>query len=142
MGLSDTLINQRVKMGKNVILIAGVLSIAAASMGLAEPPRFTAQVQRITDGDTFRMYELEPAIRIWGLDAPETDEAGGIAATHALKDLIGGQTLTCVIKDVDRYSRIVGQCRLEDGRDIAAEMIRLGVATEYCRYSGGYYGTC
>ena len=88
------------------------------------------------------MYELEPAIRIWGLDAPETDEAGGSAATHALKDLIGGQTLTCVIKDVDRYSRIVAQCRLDDGRDIAAEMIRLGVATEYCRYSEGYYGTC
>jgi len=47
-----------------------------------------------------------------------------------------------VIKDVDRYSRIVGQCRLEDDRDIAGEMIRLGVATEYCRYSEGHYGTC
>ena len=31
---------------------------------------------------------------------------------------------------------------LPDGRDIAAEMIRAGVATEYCRYSGGFYGTC
>jgi len=27
-------------------------------------------------------------------------------------------------------------------RDIAAEMIRSGAATEYCRFSRGYYGTC
>ncbi|WP_353958948.1 thermonuclease family protein [Marivivens donghaensis] len=79
---------------------------------------------------------------MWGLDAPETDEAGGRAATQALSDLIESQTLSCHIKDVDRYNRIVGQCFLEDGKDIAAEMIRIGLAFEYCRYSGGYYGTC
>lgn len=89
-----------------------------------------------------QVYDLEPAIRIWGLDAPETDEPGGSEATQTLTRLIAGQTLTCQIKDVDRYSRIVGQCFLPNGRDIAAEMINLGVATEYCRYSGGHYGTC
>ena len=129
-------------MAKHIIFIASLLSIVSPSSGIAETPSFSAEVKRITDGDTFRAHDLTPAIRIWGLDAPETDDAGGSAATQALSDLIEGQTLTCHIKDVDRYSRIVGQCFLEDGMDIAAEMIRLGVAFEYCRYSGGYYGTC
>jgi micrococcal nuclease len=129
-------------MAKHIIFIASLLSIVSPSSGIAETPSFSAEVKRITDGDTFRAHDLVPAIRIWGLDAPETDEAGGSAATQALSDLIEGQTLTCLIKDVDRYSRIVGQCFLENGLDIAAEMIRLGVAFEYCRYSGGYYGTC
>ncbi|APO87274.1 thermonuclease family protein [Marivivens sp. JLT3646] len=129
-------------MAKHIFLIASLLSIVSPSSGIAETPSFSAEVKRITDGDTFRAHDLVPAIRIWGLDAPETDEAGGSAATQALSDLIEGQILTCLIKDVDRYSRIVGQCFLENGLDIAAEMIRLGVAFEYCRYSGGYYGTC
>lgn len=129
-------------MAKYIFFIASLLSIVSPSSGIAEAPSFSAEVKRITDGDTFRAHELAPAIRIWGLDAPETDEAGGSAATQALIDLIEGQTLTCHIKDVDRYSRIVGQCFLADGMDIAAEMIRKGVASEYCRYSEGFYGTC
>jgi len=129
-------------MAKHIIFVASLLSIVSPSSVLAETPSFSAEVKRITDGDTFRAHDLAPAIRIWGLDAPETDEAGGSAATQALSDLIEGETLTCLIKDVDRYSRIVGQCFLENGLDIAAEMIRLGLAFEYCRYSGGYYGTC
>lgn len=56
--------------------------------------------------------------------------------------LIAGKRLTCAIRDVDRYGRLVGQCFLPDGRDIAAEVIRSGAALEYCRYSRGYYGTC
>ena len=129
-------------MAKHIFFIASLLSIVSPSSVLAETPSFSAEVKRITDGDTFRAHDLAPAIRIWGLDAPETDQAGGNAAIQALSDLIEGETLTCLIKDVDRYSRIVGQCFLENGLDIAAEKIRLGVAFEYCRYSGGYYGTC
>lgn len=129
-------------MAKHIIFVASLLSIVSPSSVIAETPSFSAEVKRVTDGDTFRAHELAPAIRIWGLDAPETDEAGGSAATQALIDLIEGQTLTCHIKDVDRYSRIVGQCFLADGMDIAAEMIRKGVASEYCRYSEGFYGTC
>lgn len=67
---------------------------------------------------------------------------GGSEATRAMRGLIAGTTLDCRVRDIDRYNRIVAQCFLPDGRDIAAEMIRMGVATEYCRYSRGYYQTC
>jgi endonuclease YncB( thermonuclease family) len=67
---------------------------------------------------------------------------GGTAATATLRALIAGNRLHCDVLDIDRYGRLVAQCFLPDGRDIAAEMIRSGVATEYCRYSRDFYGTC
>lgn len=110
----------------------------------AEPAaaRLTGAVSRIVDGDTFKLVGLTPSIRIWGLDAPETDQDGGTEATRALRILIEQEVLMCHIRDIDRYGRIVGQCFLQDGRDIASAMIRQGVAEEYCRFSEGFYGTC
>lgn len=64
------------------------------------------------------------------------------AATETLYGLISGQALSCSVVDIDRYGRLVSQCFFSDGRDIAAEMIRSGAASEYCRYSRGFYGTC
>lgn len=108
----------------------------------ASAEEFSGTVTRVTDGDTFHLSGVQPAIRVWGLDAPERDESGGSAATRAMRTLINGQPLTCVLVDIDRYHRIVGQCFLPNGVDIADAMISAGVATEYCRYSGGFYGTC
>lgn len=122
-----------------LVVAALILTLVMATAG---PARLSGSVQRIVDGDTLRLQGLEPSIRIWGLDAPERGHPGGAEATNVLQSLVTGQVLTCRIRDIDRYDRIVGQCYLSDGKDIAAEMIRLGVATEYCRYSGGYYGTC
>jgi len=119
-----------------------ILSVVLSAPLAAQMNSLSGAVSRITDGDTFRMQGLDRAIRVWGLDAPERDQAGAMAATRALQMLISGQMIACHIRDMDRYGRIVGQCFLPDGRDIAMEMIRLGVATEYCRYSGGYYRTC
>lgn len=103
---------------------------------------FSGRVTRTVDGDTFWISSRNVSIRIWGLDAPETNRAGGSNATAALTRLISSQTLQCRQRDIDRYGRIVGQCFLPNGRDIAAAMIASRTATEYCRYSGGYYGTC
>lgn len=131
--------------------LAGILFVAiwAAPLlfhgGLAraeKAPVLDARVSKVLDGDTFTLRGQSRRIRIWGLDAPEWNHQGGSAATSTLQSLISGERLRCAMVDLDRYGRIVGQCLLPDGRDIAAEMIRSGAATEYCRYSRGYYGTC
>jgi endonuclease YncB( thermonuclease family) len=114
----------------------------ASSLAGAETPVISSPVSKIMDGDTFTLKGQSRRIRIWGLDAPERDEAGGPAATARLRSFISGSTLACRIMDIDRYGRLVGQCFLPDGRDIASEMIRSGTAAEFCRYSRGYYGTC
>ena len=121
-------------------LLASVLVSVPARLHAEE--RLSARVSKITDGDTFTLSGTSRRIRIWGLDAPEKDEPGGSLATDVLRDLISGKELDCLVRDIDRYGRIVGQCFLPDGRDITAEMIRSGVATEYCRFSKNYYGTC
>ncbi len=121
-------------------LLASVLVSVPARLYGEE--RLSARVSKITDGDTFTLSGTSRRIRIWGLDAPERDETGGSLATDVLRDMISGKELDCLVRDIDRYGRIVGQCFLPDGRDITAEMIQSGVATEYCRFSKDYYGTC
>lgn len=132
---------------RRVAFLLVALAIAAAVIGQPDAQAqqsgaLEARVSKVLDGDTFTLSGESRRIRVWGLDAPEWDQPGGSAATATLRSLISGKTLHCAIRDVDRYGRLVGQCFLLDGRDIAAEMIRSGAATEYCRFSRGYYGTC
>ena len=103
---------------------------------------FKGRVTRVIDGDTFWIDSKDVRIRVWGLDAPEVDTALGPSATAALSGLVLGQQLSCEQHDVDRYGRIVVQCFLPDGRDIAAAMIEIGAAKEFCRYPDDHYGTC
>ena len=126
-----------------------LVAVAIAAAFIGEPDAqaqqsgaLEARVSKVLDGDTFTLSGESRRIRVWGLDAPEWDQRGGSAATATLRSLISGKTLKCNVLDIDRYGRLVGQCFLPDGRDIAAEMIRSGAASEYCRYSRGYYGTC
>lgn len=132
--------------------LTGILRVVAIGIGLLlleggmlraeEAPILEARVSKVLDGDTFTLKGESRRIRVWGLDAPEWNHEGGSAATLTLRSLISGKHLSCAVLDVDRYGRLVAQCLLPNGSDIAAEMIRSGAATEYCRYSGGYYGTC
>ena len=125
-----------------LILVSLIFSIVTQRAGAEDLGTIEARVARVVDGDTFKLSGQSQSIRVWGLDAPERNKAGGSAATAALNALISGQTLRCAVVDIDRYQRLVGQCFLPDGRDITAAMIMTGTATEYCRYSKGYYGTC
>ncbi len=134
-------------------LFLRVAALAVILSGCAPPPpqqadvpqgstAFSGNVSRVIDGDTFALQGESRRIRVWGLDAQEWNRQGGSDATAAMRQLVLGRSLHCSQRDIDRYDRIVAQCFLPDGRDIAAVMIRAGVATEYCRYSRGYYGTC
>lgn len=126
------------------MMIISVLAALVLSAGpvLAQTNTVSGAVRHVTDGDTFSLRGVDRPIRVWGLDAPERNERGASAATSTLRRMISGQNLTCRVRDIDRHGRIVGQCFLPDGRDIAAQMIAAGVALEYCFFSGGYYGTC
>ncbi len=123
-------------------IITAMVLLASPDALAEEAPILQARVSKVLDGDTFTLSGESRRIRVWGLDAPEWNHEGGSTATSTLHSLISGKRLSCVVLDIDRYGRLVAQCLLRNGRDIAAEMIRSGTATEYCRYSGGYYGTC
>lgn len=122
-----------------------VPSTGAGPTSHSAPPRdidFSGRVTRIVDGDTLWISGQDERIRVWGLDAPETNRVGGAVATAAIMRLVSGRVLHCRQRDIDRFGRSVGQCFLPDGRDITREMIGSGTATEFCRFSRNYYGTC
>lgn len=99
---------------------------------------------RVIDGDTLDLGGQK--VRLFGIDAPELDQvcdrdgrrwACGDAARAALAQIVGGRRVICAVQDIDRYGRNVATC-LAGGEDVAALMVRQGLAVAYRRYSGRY----
>ena len=92
---------------------------------------------RIVDGDTIVINKTQ--IRLFGIDAPEIDHPYGQKAKWALVSLCKGHTVRTEVTDVDTYGRTVGKCLLPDGRDLSAEMVKMGLALDWPKFSGGIY---
>lgn len=99
------------------------------------------------DGDSLRIGPH--AVRLWGIDAVEGRQTCvrddrrwpcGREAAQALRDHIGGRSVSCQVRDVDTHGRLVARCTAV-GRDLAAWMVRQGWALDYKRYSKGAYAT-
>lgn len=94
----------------------------------------------VVDGDT--IYNDGMKIRLWGINAPEMSTVAGRKAKNGLMSLIKDSNLTCNQIDTDHYGRLVSQCFLEDGRDLACVMVENGWANDWPLFSGGYYEEC
>lgn len=101
----------------------------------------SASSQTITDGDTLKINGT--TYRLWGIDAPEgkqwcEDYPAGVLAAATLETLLKGRgPVFCEPKDTDRYGRTVAVCRV-DGRDLGKEMVEMGMAWAFTRYSHDY----
>lgn len=91
----------------------------------------------VIDGDTIVIGKQN--IRLAGIDAPELDHPWGRKAKFALVALCRGQKITVRVTGELSHDRVVGICHLPDGRDLAAEMVRMGLAVDWPKYSGGRY---
>lgn len=96
----------------------------------------TYVIERIIDGDTFIADGVR--IRLWGIDAPEKGENLSLASTLYLETLLSQGQVDCKFKHQDRYKRDVMQCFV-DGHDVASDLVKFGLATDYKRYSKGHY---
>lgn len=92
---------------------------------------------RVIDGDTIDVDGWR--IRLAGIDAPELNDPWGREAKSHLIMLCRGQVVRAVPDGTVSYQRHVATCYLPDGRDIAAEMVRAGLALDWASYSGGKY---
>ena len=99
---------------------------------------------RIVDGDT--IHFLNAKVRLDGIDAPERKQTCvggshvwecGKRSTRALERLINGNQVSCTELGKDRYKRIIGVC-YSNGLNLNAEMVNLGMAVAYRRYSKDY----
>ena len=91
----------------------------------------------IVDGDTLVIQKIQ--IRLFGIDAPEINHPYGIKAKWALVSLCKGQTVCAEFTEQDAYGRTVAKCCLPDGRDLSAEMVKLGLAIDWAKFSNGRY---
>ncbi|WP_338100961.1 thermonuclease family protein [Roseovarius nubinhibens] len=116
----------------------------------AEPPPFDATAAaptpqltcltgpaRIIDGDSIVIRKTQ--IRLFGIDAPEINHPYGQKAKWALIRLCKGQAIRAEILETDTHGRTVAKCYLEDGRDLSCEMVKLGLAIDWPKFSGGTY---
>ena len=103
-------------------------------------PVLAQETARIVDGDTVEQDGV--TYRIHGIDAPEYGQKCGTSpcgklAVEAMAVLAEGKRLECENLGDDGYGRVVAKC-IADGRDIGAEMVRLGQAWAYVRFSDNY----
>lgn len=99
------------------------------------PAPFRIKNAYVIDGDTLSRGEWR--IRIYGMDAPESDQPGGPEATARMKDLVEGKTLHILPKDVDVYGRLVARVRC-NGYDLAEEMVKSGYAVATSDFTKAY----
>ncbi len=96
----------------------------------------TGKVVKITDGDTVYVLDAnykEHKIRLAGIDAPERQQAYGLASRKYLVSIVAGQQVTIEYQKWDRYGRIVGKVLL-DGIDACLEQVKAGFAWHYKKY--------
>ncbi|MEY3751619.1 MAG: hypothetical protein RLZZ354_160 [Pseudomonadota bacterium] len=96
---------------------------------------------RVIDGDTIHIGKLK--YRFFGIDAPEikqicekdnTKIQCGVIAKSVLKNKIADKIPECIVKDKDRYQRLVAECFI--GKESLSKfMVREGYAVAYTQYS-------
>jgi len=91
----------------------------------------------VIDGDTIMIGNA--TIRLAGVDAPELDHPWGQKAKWDLLALTKGQVIRAELDGSVSYDRTVARCYLSDGRDLAMEMVKMGLALDWGRFSGGEY---
>ena len=107
------------------------------------------QVVRVRDGDTIVVQAggRQDKIRFCGIDAPELEQSLGKEAQQSLERLIqaGGNQVMVTPIERDREGWLVGEVFVavptaqqpELEKFLNAEMVRLGMAYHYAKFSGG-----
>ncbi|MFM9938090.1 MAG: thermonuclease family protein [Hyphomicrobiaceae bacterium] len=99
----------------------------------------------IVDGDTLHFEGTK--VRLEGIDAPEAAQTCltqmghawpcGAIATRELGRLIGRNEVRCENRGTDKYGRMLGVC-FAGATELNAEMVRLGHAWAFVKYSQAY----
>jgi micrococcal nuclease len=134
-------------MGRTSIQVAAVLGVLLGLTrgtlpGLVEASAaetLQARVLNCHDGDTcaVQIDGRKQKIRIFGIDAPEIGQAFGKESRDALERRIQSKEVTLLCSGRS-YKRKVCEVRLGDA-DVAAELVKQGLAWDYRSYSRGKY---
>ncbi len=124
-------------LGSSLTGCAPAPSGKAGSAADPQPGFLYGRVTRVKDGDSLMMVTPDGApveIRLSEIDTPEKDRPYANQARQALTQLVQGKNIAVRRFDVDKYDRVVGRVFLGD-QDVNAELLRLGLAAVYCRFT-------
>jgi endonuclease YncB( thermonuclease family) len=100
---------------------------------------FSAKVIGIMDGDTMEiLYRKTPIkIRLSHIDSPEKrgTQPFGNNAKIVLSNLCFGRMVTVKSNNYDRYKRLIAVIINDENQNVNKEMIKLGMAWHYKKYS-------
>lgn len=101
----------------------------------APPGHFdiSGRVVRVTDGDSLSLLDrnnTQHRLRLYGIDAPERDQAHGELATQALASRIADRRVDAVVVDTDDYGRTVATLYV-DGENLNLWLVEQGHAWWY-----------
>ncbi|WP_103028239.1 thermonuclease family protein [Salinibacter altiplanensis] len=104
------------------------------------PDSLTLRVVGVTDGDTFTAAGSGGdtiTVRVWGIDAPESSQPYGNAATKVARELIGGELVRVYVQDTGPYGRHIARVQAtHDGEEVglAQSLAISGLAWHSRRY--------
>jgi len=104
---------------------------------------YYVKVVGITDGDTFTGLtdsKQQMKIRIYGIDAPEKNQAFGTRSKQYLSNLIFRKQVRITLQLTKRgkpkrsWDRFVAWVYTSDDKDVSAEMLKAGMAWHFKKY--------
>jgi micrococcal nuclease len=119
-------------------IVLSLITISASTQTKFSKKPFKAKVTRIVDGDT---YEVETQdhktirIRMFGIDAPEKSQTNGQKSMYGLSELCYGKTIQINPVGTDPNKRLVADAISSEGLNLNIEMVKLGLAWHFKRYS-------
>ena len=120
---------------KKIIFFFGFIFLLSITVSAV-----TKKVQ-VIDGDTIHIGTIK--YRLFGIDALEIKQICekdnkkiqcGILAKNFLQNKIGDKIPSCIVKDKDRYQRLVAECFINN-ESLSRFMVREGYAVAYSQYS-------
>lgn len=120
-----------------LLLFLPVVLLSCKSNSVKKNNVISGKVIKVVDGDTITILDFQnrqTKIRLYGIDAPEKAQDFGNPSKEYLANLVAGKDIVVTVIDIDRYGRSVG--KINDGKEIAEEMLKSGLAwlyTAYCK---------
>lgn len=104
---------------------------------LSQAEEFSGKVVKVMDGDTISvMRGGDPvSVRLYGIDAPEDQQTFSELVSRKCAEMCLNKEVSIIIRDTDKYQRLVADVILPGGKNLNHEMVRQGYAWWYREYA-------
>jgi len=121
-------------MKKTLNTFITLLTLVGVSVFAGES--FSGKVVGVSDGDTITVLRGDKStarIRLESIDCPEKKQPFGNAAKEFASNLVFGKTVTIVVKETDRYGRLIATVYIGE-TNLNLELVKAGLAWHYKHY--------